>query len=64
MNEMSLANWMKKLLQQIATDRSALTRYYETEGLCKMQTAPSMITAGPFGGPAFTLAERRYCVRR
>jgi hypothetical protein len=64
MNEMLPTKWMKKALKQIAAERSALGRYYEAEGLCRMETTPPLIVNGAFGGPTLVSLGRRYCVRR
>ena len=61
--KMVSANWLKKVLRETAVDRSALRRYYETEGLCRVETTPQLIVNGAFGGPTLTSAGRRYCVR-
>jgi hypothetical protein len=61
--KMVSVNWLKKVLKENTVDRSALRRYYETEGLCRMQTTPQLIVNGAFGGHALASGERQYCVR-
>jgi hypothetical protein len=64
MNEMSLAKWMKKTLRRLVVERSVAGRYYEAEGMCRMDTAPPLIVNGAFGGPALVSLGRRYCVSK
>jgi len=64
MNEMPLAKWMKKTLKELGLGRSFPESYYESEGLCRMETTPPLIVNGAFGGPALALQGRQYCVRR
>ena len=64
MNEMLSMKWMKKVLKQIAVERSALGRYYEAEGLCRIESTPPLIVNGAFGGPTLVSMEKSYCIRR
>ncbi len=64
MNGMSLAKWTKKTLGRLAVERSVPERYYEAEGLCRLQAAPPLVVNGAFGLPALVSSGRHYCVRR
>ena len=64
MNEMSRAKSIARLLEWIGGKDSDLCRYYELEGMYRIERTPPVIVRNPFGGVSLSSPERRYCLRR
>jgi hypothetical protein len=57
-------DWIRKLLRREKSKDSKIDRYWETEGLCRMETTPQVVVQGVMVGPALISAAKKYCVRR
>jgi hypothetical protein len=60
---MGWMDWIRKTLRTNRSRDSTIDRYWETEGLCRMETTPQVIVHG-ISGPMLVSSERKYCVRR
>jgi hypothetical protein len=57
-------DWIRKLFRNNTLSNSTADRYWEAEGLCRMETIPELVSLGVTGWPAPVSATRKYCVRR
>ena len=60
---MEWMDWIRKTLRTNASEDSTIDRYWETEGLCRMETTPQVVVHGILG-PALVSSARKYCVGR
>jgi len=56
--------WISRLLKRTTSSDRVIDRYWETEGICKMETIPQFVVPGMNVGPAMLSAPRKYCVKR
>ncbi len=56
--------WVSRLLKKTTSCDCAIDRYWETEGICKMETIPQFAVPGMNIGPVMLSPPRKYCVKR
>lgn len=54
--------WISEFLRRLLDNGSSLSKYWETEGLCRIERSPTIII--PQGLVGSLLTQREYCVRR
>jgi hypothetical protein len=59
---MEWMDWIRRTLRIDKWGHSSIDQYWETEGLCRIETTPQVVVRGVLG-PALVSRERRYCVR-
>jgi len=64
MIEMTLAQRIWERVKAAASKTQGYDRYWELEGLCKLETSPQVIVQGAFGSPSIVSTPRQYCLRR
>jgi hypothetical protein len=57
-------DWIGELFRKKTLSNSTADRYWESEGLCRMETIPQPLSLGVIAIPALTLTTKKYCVRR
>jgi hypothetical protein len=57
-------HWIRKLFGKNTLSNSTADRYWEAEGLCRMETIPQLVSLGVTGAPTLASTTRKYCVRR
>jgi hypothetical protein len=62
MNSMRKWKRISELAGRFLGNHSGRFKYWETEGLCKVERTPTVIIPGMLIGS--TLTQREYCVRR
>jgi hypothetical protein len=62
MNHLFDMKWISELSRRLHGNGSNRFRYWETEGLCKVERTPTVVIPGVLIGSALT--QREYCVRR